>query len=577
LAAARKAFDQPADELAVVTFDRQPLVMMNFQQWTAAPTGNRASTAIGLLQAQKPGWAGTHLGNAMLRAVELLEEGTDLPTRRQIVVISDFQEGSKLDGLQGFDWPKGVEVETIPLKAAQPGNASLQLVTDTSTAPGPTPAIKIRVANTPDSRRDQFKIRRDGDTAQTDAYIPAGQSRTVSIQLTNAAATNSGPLKFILTGDDQPFDNELFVQPQHQEKVRVLYLGNDEPKDSAGLLYYLLRAFPETRQRQVEVVARRSNQPLIASELQAAGLVVVGAGLSDDQTRTLKAAAEAGTTVLLPFTAAEDTAILGTLLGQVVPQAAEAGGSGFGLFGQIDFQHPLFAPFADARFSDFTRIHFWKFRRLDLSSVPTMRAVAKFDSGEPMLAQIPVGRGTLLVMATTWRPSDSQLALSSKYVPLMSGMLDLGRTRVALATQLTIGETVVLPTNELKGPLAILKPDGQRTELAAGESRFTATDLPGSYGVEGLAEAFRFAVNLNPEESRTTPLGADVLPNLGVPVKGPSLPGVETKPTSQTALAAIELESRQKLWRWLLLAALGVIVLEIWVAGRLSSPKPATA
>jgi len=30
----------------------------------------------------------------------------------------------------------------------------------------------------------------------------------------------------------------------------------------------------------------------------------------------------------------------------------------------------------------------------------------------------------------------------------------------------------------------------------------------------------------------------------------------------------IELESRQKVWRWLIVAALGVLILETWLAGR---------
>ena len=29
-----------------------------------------------------------------------------------------------------------------------------------------------------------------------------------------------------------------------------------------------------------------------------------------------------------------------------------------------------------------------------------------------------------------------------------------------------------------------------------------------------------------------------------------------------------ELENRQKLWRWLILAAIGILILETWLAGR---------
>ena len=38
-----------------------------------------------------------------------------------------------------------------------------------------------------------------------------------------------------------------------------------------------------------------------------------------------------------------------------------------------------------------------------------------------------------------------------------------------------------------------------------------------------------------------------------------------------------ELEGRQKLWRWLILAAIGVLIVETWLAGRLGRPRPTRA
>src|SRR5439155_1039525 len=55
---------------------------------------------------------------------------------------------------------------------------------------------------------------------------------------------------------------------------------------------------------------------------------------------------------------------IGRLVGADNLSATEAPASGYAMFGQIDFEHPLFAPFADPRFSDFTKIHFWKHRQL---------------------------------------------------------------------------------------------------------------------------------------------------------------------------------------------------------------------
>ena len=40
------------------------------------------------------------------------------------------------------------------------------------------------------------------------------------------------------------------------------------------------------------------------------------------------------------------------------------------MFSQMDFEHPLLAPFSDPRFNDFTKIRFWKHRKLSLEKLP---------------------------------------------------------------------------------------------------------------------------------------------------------------------------------------------------------------
>ena len=84
----------------------------------------------------------------------------------------------------------------------------------------------------------------------------------------------------------------------------------------------------------------------------------------------------------------------------------------------------------------------------------------------------------------------------------------------------------------------------------------------------GLGQAqHRFAVNLDPVESRTAPLPMDDLERLGVPVglkAAEAVRGAQRK----THLQNVELEDRQRLWRWFTIAALGVLLVETWLAGR---------
>ena len=60
----------------------------------------------------------------------------------------------------------------------------------------------------------------------------------------------------------------------------------------------------------------------------------------------------------------------------------------------------------------------------DPAAIPGARVVAKFDTGDPGLLEVPVGQGRLYFLASGWHPDDSQLAVSSKFVPLLWSMLE---------------------------------------------------------------------------------------------------------------------------------------------------------
>jgi hypothetical protein len=84
----------------------------------------------------------------------------------------------------------------------------------------------------------------------------------------------------------------------------------------------------------------------------------------------------------------------------------------------------------------------------------------------------------------------------------------------------------------------------------------------------------RFAVNLDPAESRTAPLPVDELERLGVPVRHPA-PPIPREAQLKVQLQNAELENRQKLWRWVLVAAVAVLLLETWLAGHTARQKAA--
>jgi hypothetical protein len=241
------------------------------------------------------------------------------------------------------------------------------------------------------------------------------------------------------------------------------------------------------------------------------------------------------------------------------------------MLGEIDFRHPIFAAFADPRFSDFTKIHFWKYTRLDAAQIPNSRVLARFDSGDPALLEVTLGQGRVLVLTSGWQPQSSQLAVSSKFVPLLYSVLETSGVPVPVPAQYWAGDRVPLDSLVGASPAgAVIRlPGGSQVTVAAGETNFTQTAVPGVYTVTSSRGAKKFVVNLDPAESRTATLPFDELERLGVPTR--DLLGSEAQVLAkQVQLQNAEIENRQKLWRWVIVGTLLVLLLETWVAGRTS-------
>jgi hypothetical protein len=130
-----------------------------------------------------------------------------------------------------------------------------------------------------------------------------------------------------------------------------------------------------------------------------------------------------------------------------------------------------------------------------------------------------------------------------------------------------------VPLPENTSPLTVRKPDG--TEVTATGNRFAGTDQPGLYTISASGQ--RFAVNLAPEESRTSPLTPERFSSLGVPMAASAVPAPVVTPTSAAQLHDLEVESRQKPWRWLIAVAVGILFCETLLAAHLSSRSAAAA
>jgi hypothetical protein len=568
----------PVDDVALLTFDRSPRTLVHFDQWRQWNPADRAALTLDRLEKIAPGWAAAHLDLALIRAVELLEETdirSDHAANRQIVLVSDLPVGARLDGIQGYDWPTDVHVSIESVAPDQPGNAGLHWIVDPNPhqpASSNNAAPRIRVTNSDDAQNELFQVAwaNSPNTPPLQIHVPPGQSRVVHAP---PPPENSTAGRLLLQGDPHPFDNTTHVLTPKPDEIQLLFVGPDPANDPRQLLFYLNRAFPPTTRQTVQIHTPATTTDPSPFDPRLTRLAIVTGPIPDTIAPALQQYLDAGGTALAVLRQHTAAQLLQSLFPDQAWPVEEAVVRDFALLTQIDFNHPLFVPFADPRYSDFTKIHFWKHRRLPLDPFPNARVVARFDTGDPALVELDRGNGRILVLTAGWDPADSQLALSSKFVPLLHALLDHAGGPQPPLPQYHVGDEILLP-GAANPPFHVQLPDGNTHPLDPGVSRFNATLTPGIYTVRTGPRSWSFTVNVDPAESRTTPLPWDELERLGVPLQPPPV-NPSTLATRERQVHRAELESRQRLWRWLILATLLVLLVESWLAGRLTRPPPA--
>jgi hypothetical protein len=432
--------------------------------------------------------------------------------------------------------------------------------------------LRVRVSNDAASAVDEFQItwldKDDKPLAEPiSAYVPAGESRVVRIPRPPDAAAAQ---RLHLTGDDCEFDNTLYLAARAQADISVVYIGSDTPNDPQGPRYYLERALANGLSPPVELVAPTPEEALEVDSPVTTPLVVLTTEPTPKQAAGLRDYIEAGGTVFLVLMEKGNQGkILSSLLGVGDIAVAEAEVAKYAMLGQIAFDHPLFAPMAGPHFNDFTQIHFWKYRKLIGDRLGDATIVARFENGDPALVESRMGKGRVYVLATGWQPSDSQLARSWKFVLLVAALVEGRNAGRPDRVYYVVNERVPLDeVSHAAGTRMITKPDGEKVSLPPEARDFRGDDRPGLYSIDTADGPQGFAVNLDPAESRTSALPVESLEQLGCRLVSPAAVAENQERNEQ--LRDVQLESRQKLWQWLIGVALGLLVGETWFAGRIA-------
>ncbi|WDQ18346.1 BatA domain-containing protein [Rhodopirellula sp. P2] len=572
------------DQFAVFVFDTET---DRIWETSLAATSDERQSALALqaLTEIQPTWRATDLGSALREAADWAQWPTESrtpaednsseaepATRNQppgpasIVLISDLQDGSKIDALQQNTWPEEVTLDIRRVVPTEQGNATAIVMNDQtrenlqeSTGNESNRQLPIRVVNSKLASRFDLTLQWDDASDKQTIQVEADATQIVRMDQPADSAT-----AIVLSGDDSPFDNTIHWVAPEKRSYRLLYVGASEDDPRESLFYYLERVPLDnaTRTVSMETVA----VPQLPSDLdpRECPLVVVGdVATNDSFSQTLRTYAEAGGRVLFVMDESDSASDVLNCLAAITDDDSlstqEAKIDDYAMWSRVDFSSPVFASMADPQFNDFSKIQFWNHRDVSGLEEADWNILATFDSGAPALAQ----SGNIWLLTTGWQPSSSQLALSTKFIPLIAQMFS-GNERVATSVAgHVVGTPLPWPPTE---GAELVRSDGESSPYEqASDADFV--DRPGVYQLKlPDEEPITFASNLSESESQTDAMDEDTLERLGIGLGEAATAEKLTQATLQ--LRDRELESNQRLWQWLLLAAIGLLVIETLWGGR---------
>ena len=543
------------DAAALVTFGRGARVAVPF----AGVDGDELAVREAIRDAARElafDQPASEIDAALIRTVALLAEPSDdgepaAASAMQIVLISDMQEGGSLDRLQRLDWPAETRLAVRRVAPDDESNASLRPLAIDPADRRDVDRVPIRIANAEASELETFRVQWFGNGESlgdgTVADVAPGSSLVLDLE------RPSGADAIALVGDAAGFDDVFHLPPSDPIKVAAAVLGEAAADDPESPAFYLMRALDSGEGRSIDWDAEPNDDD--------ADLLLVTAG--GDANVAAESVRNGGVAIVV-LDSKETASRMQPLIGPVESLSRDQS-RGDLLLAELRFDDPLLAPFREPQFSDFTDVRFWRATPVSPTG-DDATVIARFDNGWPAIWRQSVGDGAVFVFTSGWQPADSQLGLSNKFVPLALGMLTEALPPPPPPTGYVAGEAIALPDAAISVTLG---------ESDTAESVWDASD--GEPFVPRQAGAYRaidesgetvteLAVNWPAAESRTDPVAAASLGQYGVAL-GEAAPAAETIETRRRQ-RDIELEAEQKVWKWLILATLGLLTAEMLLASR---------
>jgi hypothetical protein len=578
---AQKLIDQaireaePQDLVAVYQYDSGIRPVLSFEAIKDLSATDRTASLVSAVGKLSPTWEFTDLGQALTVAAETLkgvvnEQNPTDTIGGEIVLITDLSNGLSLNRLEEYQWPKEVRVIPRVVKGATENNATLTRLGGENTEQNDDLSLRVMLRNSSESSMTQFQLcYKDAKekiikTLEAPYQVNPGESRVIELK-----EIPPETMMVELLGDQEACDNRVYFAVPKKRLTNVVILQNRTRKPEEQLGYFLQRIPLSSTSLEVMFKEVSTDQMELQLSSKEISLVIADHSLQASVAKDLrKYISDGGHAVVAldePLSADKPqateslVAALSELLGTKGIEVSEAVVKDYSMWGKIDFQHPLFVPLADSRFNDFTKVKFWKHRKFKIGDGADFLELVSYDDGTPGFMEVGIGQGKCWLLTAGWQPMESQLALSTKFVPLMVGMFRISTPEVFAPKDLLVGQAVDKVTLRDR---TLVDPLGQLISVEANGTSAKLTQ-PGVYQLQSGEETSSLAVNVPSKEFDLGKMNSDRLEQLGITL-GPLPTGAKVL-EDRRQMRNTELEKQQQVWRWCIIAAVLFIAAEtLW-------------
>ena len=421
------------DSATLVAFDEHAEVVVT-------PTSD-SGRLLAALSDLAPSSRATRYAPAFKTARAQLLEST--AGQREVVLIGDLQRGELGGALEDAELPDGAELSLRDVAAAETesGNIALAEVT-LDRVPGASGgreslqvtarALAFGAAREP-AGPSKFRLELAGRVIEEREAEWSDGAASVSFEPVDLDARVLTRGRVLGPDDLLVADNEMAFVVSPADAIPVLLIDDGGGRERS---LYLERALATARRPRF-LLERRSAAEVTPADFARARVVALldGAPLLSAAARAeLARVVEAGGGLLVSVARRESghgLEELGLHGGEELAQELAGRSLAF-----LDYDHPVFEPFAAARSGDFSSASFFRYRRLPDpggAAAPAAGAqlqgggeglvakasqvLARFDDGSPALVEVRRGGGRVLVWPSTLDAEWGDLVLQPVFVP----------------------------------------------------------------------------------------------------------------------------------------------------------------